>query len=514
MKRTRDIGTHLRRLSAMDIVLDGWLAETAKSVRYKVSEAFNTSKPKTKSKGSKGKKNNRNGSKAGGGNRYLIKVSDFVPFAEAIAKNETTVMLPVALTGLQAATGPQIGATPDAIPLENHFAHLTVEDIAEIAEEEGLSEEDLPEVTKIVFEQNDAELEEELKFAIALFLQELQGLCDPACAQWKKYKAGEVGLIVASMATDLAIRLAQKAEADFDFSVTQPKRFPADTYPVWTLLDVLTKPSQPATETDNVAYNFWPTYIGLKYYFNRMLKWDEKKSLPATVPKDFGDRQQLDYTLRAIKFAQVVRISMFGKHPDVWDLASQSIEHMLQTRKLSVWVTFAVELLFQAQDLVGKPSGQPYFELANHLNKLVRQNNKVMQDWYSPFLPSEIVYDVFETLGMTLQQCQQWVMFEDLEKQWESMTQNKQVASHLVLKKMRKKNNYFLSSNPILCGMLKYEMYLKYQAAGMKLEDQSLAIVTMAHLYTIGRLEAFSQTRDNMPNWPDMEFALHAQDDA
>ena len=45
----------------------GWLAETAKSVGHKVSEASNAPKSKAKSKGAKGKKNNRNAGKSGSG---------------------------------------------------------------------------------------------------------------------------------------------------------------------------------------------------------------------------------------------------------------------------------------------------------------------------------------------------------------------------------------------------------------------------------------------------------------
>jgi hypothetical protein len=37
----------------------------------------------------------------------------------------------------------------------------------------------------------------------------------------------DVDLIVAAMTTDMAIRLAQKAEAEFDLVVKRPKLYPA-----------------------------------------------------------------------------------------------------------------------------------------------------------------------------------------------------------------------------------------------------------------------------------------------
>jgi hypothetical protein len=65
--------------------------------------------------------------------------------------------------------------------------------------------------------------------------------------------------------------------------------------------------------------------------------------------------------------------------------------------------------------------------------------------------------------------------------------------------------------------MLKYQLYLKRHAAGMKREHQSLASVMMAHVYNMGRLENREQTDqgtptgDKTPVWPDIEFVLYAQ---
>lgn len=72
---------------------------------------------------------------------------------------------------------------------------------------------------------------------------------------------------------------------------------------------------------------------------------------------------------------------------------------------------------------------------------------------------------------------------------------------------MRKEENYFLTHYPLLCGMMKYEMYLQYHAAGMKHESQSLAICMICHIYTAGRL-----LNPGDPVWPDIQLVLYAQD--
>jgi hypothetical protein len=77
-------------------------------------------------------------------------------------------------------------------------------------------------------------------------------------------------LVVAAMISDTAIRHVQKAEAEFHLVVKRPKKYPANTHPVWTLLDVLDKPDQESTTTTNIDTQesdntFWFTYKGLKY---------------------------------------------------------------------------------------------------------------------------------------------------------------------------------------------------------------------------------------------------------
>jgi hypothetical protein len=118
-------------------------------------------------------------------------------------------------------------------------------------------------VTPVVLKHDEADLEEELKFAVGLLFEELHSLPSVACAQWSRYKLKETDLIVAAMTTDTAIKLAQKAEAEFELMVSRPKRIPEDTYPVWKLLDAIAGPSETQPEDLNAQAvgNFWPTYL-------------------------------------------------------------------------------------------------------------------------------------------------------------------------------------------------------------------------------------------------------------
>jgi hypothetical protein len=117
--------------------------------------------------------------------------------------------------------------------------------------EEGLKEKEIPVVTSVRLDQDELEVEEELKFAVGVLLQEIQSIRDAACAQWINYKNNEIDLIVAAMTSNTSIRLVQKAEAEFDLVVKRPKKYPQT--PVQSGLDLtcsaslITKALRPPT---------------------------------------------------------------------------------------------------------------------------------------------------------------------------------------------------------------------------------------------------------------------------
>jgi hypothetical protein len=80
--------------------------------------------------------------------------------------NAFQLLRPCISLGSRTAKSALQGISSDSITMENRFAGLTVEDIAGIAEEEGVKEFDLPLVTSVTLQQDETELEENLKLAI------------------------------------------------------------------------------------------------------------------------------------------------------------------------------------------------------------------------------------------------------------------------------------------------------------------------------------------------------------
>jgi hypothetical protein len=64
--------------------------------------------------------------------------------------------------------------------------------------------------------------------------------------------------------------------------------------------------------------------------------------------------------------------------------------------------------------------------------------------WCSLFLLPDIREDLFENLGHSLIDVQEYASLDGHEKQWQSLFSNNQVASHPVLKKLPRKDSFIV----------------------------------------------------------------------
>ena len=118
------------------------------------------------------------------------------------------------------------------------------------------------------------------------------------------------------MTTDVAIKLAQRLEAEFDLVVKRPERYPANISPVWKLFDAtlesVDREASTKDSTQNGLNNSLPTQTGLQFLFDRLGKWNGEGDFPFVKPADIQFRQAHDYNIRALEFAQIARIMMIG----------------------------------------------------------------------------------------------------------------------------------------------------------------------------------------------------------
>jgi hypothetical protein len=68
-----------------------------------------------------------------------------------------------------------------------------------------------------------------------MLLDELYKIEAVALDLWQLYRVGKTDLIVASLATNIAIDFVRQAEAEFEDTVVRPKKYSAAKFHVWTL---------------------------------------------------------------------------------------------------------------------------------------------------------------------------------------------------------------------------------------------------------------------------------------
>ncbi|CAA9963267.1 hypothetical protein PTMSG1_06635 [Pyrenophora teres f. maculata] len=155
------------------------------------------------------------------------------------------MLKPFIPSGPEAYHPPSGGPASDASgpTFENRIVNLTVEDIADIAEKEGAGEAKLPDF-------GDKTLD----------------------------------LIVPAMTTDLAIKLVQRGETEFDLVVKRPKNYPMNNFPLWRLPNALIKPSLADKPLEYNGNIFWPTCIDLKQHMDPMMNWTPRNIFQPSFP--------------------------------------------------------------------------------------------------------------------------------------------------------------------------------------------------------------------------------------
>jgi hypothetical protein len=93
----------------------------------------------------------------------------------------------------------------------------------------------LLDVLPVKVEKSQEEPEDDFHFQICMLLNELHKIEAVALDLWGIYRVGKTDLIVASLATNIAIDFVRQAEAEFEDTVVRPKKYPASKFPVWTL---------------------------------------------------------------------------------------------------------------------------------------------------------------------------------------------------------------------------------------------------------------------------------------
>jgi hypothetical protein len=303
---------------------------------------------------------------------------------------------------------------PSAATVENSFTGLTVEDTSEspdagVTELDQDAEDELPNVPPVEVEKSQEELEDDFHFQIWMLLDELHKIEAVALDLWKLYADGKADLIVASLATNIAIDFVRQAEVEFEDTVVRPKKFPASKFPVWTLPAVayncvikefddnpreeVVKPGHPESMnvqimtststgqplgTEEMCYMF--VYWGLNSYVHALMleRATNPKAVSTYIPEpDVEDMKKSfswpDKVFRTIELLPqyLIAISTWDDEPFLrHDEISAGVQCLVdEPSVIPLWATFGINLFLDIQTTLGAKQNQAFAELQEHLHE-------------------------------------------------------------------------------------------------------------------------------------------------
>jgi hypothetical protein len=120
---------------------------------------------------------------------------------------------------------------PAGVAMENRFSGLTVDDTPESSETRATrsteeAEDAPPEMPPVRIGRDEDELEDEFHFQILLLIEELHKIIQVVLNLWGAYRAGQLDVVVPSLATNIAIVLVRQAEADLTNLLCAPRSIP------------------------------------------------------------------------------------------------------------------------------------------------------------------------------------------------------------------------------------------------------------------------------------------------
>ncbi|KAF2120926.1 hypothetical protein BDV96DRAFT_595324 [Lophiotrema nucula] len=419
--------------------------------------------------------------------------------------------------------------------IHNKFAHLKVEDSDSIAESPGGHKSQdsnegtdrLPRVASVVIELDESDIEEEFLFAIQSFMEEFEAIRMFLGDVWSRYKESGFNLTIASLLTNTAIDIVRHAESQFDLSTRRPARYPASTFPVWSLpallfceshdsMDEGTVPSMvlpgpgipvPAGGSACTHSDFclWSPYQALKWYMFS-IKQGGIKSRNAILPvaRDLFDGRLDESAWRTLETIQVLRTAtQMSASTFALDEITRGIRHMFKYSEVPIWVTLGMQLFLDIQDVLGETLEEPYRDLQSHVSHEVR-NYADSKYRRSSMKLRQGETTILNRLDTILDDIQDWAL-DDFFGQLLA----KPPPCHFpgALSDMQVERDYLLKRHPVRCGLLKYDLYFQLQDSGANLDVQTLRIFSLAHLYTAGKI-----LYPDSPTWPDMELLLQRQD--
>jgi hypothetical protein len=402
--------------------------------------------------------------------------------------------------------------------LENKFETLDIEEPSD----EFLNAPAIPAeagTPTIKYEAEPMKGKAELCFAAFTLLSDVNQILEYLQGLWSSFKAGEVDLITASVASNSAIDLVRRMEEE----LTQDFPDAQNTEKIINLLYQLrcTMLSQPPGANpqhrhlapfnldmyDEAQWLFLPTLTLLSSFSNVV----KHNSIPISKPGYYGKYEPLsDRTKKsnAEKFLEdkVVLIEVLAdfcflgkmtRNIPAEDELTRGVRIMVTTGKLSLWLVFAAHLFLELHHILRAEIHKPFDQLqslGSAATKTFLESIKYRKGLQLVNWPPENDRVIAEKV---LRKITDWIMKDQVQT-----TMRKMVGNDLPLP-----NEFnLLRQHPLLCGLFAFSIQLEMQEFGVTFVNAWGSAMYSAHLYNAVKQEGFCAGY-----WHDMELLIDMQ---
>ncbi|KAH9908419.1 hypothetical protein F4778DRAFT_795844 [Xylariomycetidae sp. FL2044] len=392
----------------------------------------------------------------------------------------------------------------------------------------------LKDILPVSLAKNEEDTEYEFRFAIFSFMKELDRVRAVLRKVWSSYAGGVMELMCASLLTNTAIQLVRRAEHELDLMIQRPKKYPDSLYPTSTFpgilvyqchqhslldggrsLDSLLQPLREMAlyDCEHARLCMWETYNALNHSLWELEQQGAQYLLSGNVnpnaPEKFRRIKSMLPDFQAVSQGMDKCVAS--------DEITLGLGTMFKTKKISIWVTFAVEVLLDAQDELRTVPRKALNEVQQHARIKFSElkSGKVSQ---APFAEVEKAKECLASLMSSYESDVLGDNFRNhvrnpvdgMRNAESGLTQNiglDNISSILDLPHIITEPYHYLSINPVKCGLLKYGIYMQSHNYAAIFEGSWRGLTSMVHLYVACR-----SLYPEDPVWPDMEHFLHYQD--
>lgn len=407
----------------------------------------------------------------------------------------------------------------------NQFATLTVEEPEDISESTGSSKQ-LVRVEVVQDDDVDSQDPEQMHLSLAFFkafclFQDLHNMQDFILQTWQEYRDNKLDLMTASVVTDTALQLAQAAIEEL---VRDPSIFPGlkgDEMALQQMLyDVTCKARgqsvNPSVElgmpfnvdaADTANWFFIVPRILLTSFVPVM----QRDDMPDFIKGYFG---VMDKTADRSRMSVIERLSedkilllellpefcMMKTHGIKWpvrDEVTYGFVEFASTKRPTLWHCFAAQILLDIYDTLRLNPAGPWNDLRMaglRISKTIADFEALSATHPKPaFWPKEGDLEI-----SYIQHCIDGCIRHDIQH----------AAWELEMSVQVHEEHFFFKKNPILCGLLMFQLNSRMQIIGQGLVNQWYDVQQMAFLYNL-----VQQVPDVRLDWPDIEafISIHGE---